>query len=130
MQPALTARAAPGLKEVVDGGVTELVPSSIIGSLSAAEKKVCALSTVLLLFCGFPVWHTEALHTLLPCCLLTEVYLRGHCHRFPSWCHTACPHTRAFSGFAVVCAVSREQQEDPDAEQCTAGLSSIPSAGL
>ncbi len=43
MQPALTARAAPKLKEVVDGGVTELVPSSIIGSLSAADKKVCFL---------------------------------------------------------------------------------------
>ena len=47
MQPALpgkaAGRAAPKLKEVVDGGVTELVPSSIIGSLSAADKKVHSL---------------------------------------------------------------------------------------
>ena len=40
LQPASRAWAAPKLKDVVDGGVTELVPSSIMESFSAAEKKV------------------------------------------------------------------------------------------
>jgi len=44
LQPVLSAeaapKAAPKLQNVVDGGVTELVSSSVIGSLSSAEKKV------------------------------------------------------------------------------------------
>ena len=40
MQAAQDARAASKLKDVVDGGVTVLVPSSTTESFSPAEKKV------------------------------------------------------------------------------------------
>ena len=39
-QAAQDARAASKLKDVVDGGVTVLVPSSTTDSFSPAEKKV------------------------------------------------------------------------------------------
>ena len=43
-QAAQDAIAAARLKDVVDGGVTMLVPSSTTGSLSPAEKKVACAS--------------------------------------------------------------------------------------
>ena len=49
-QAAQDARAASKLKDVVDGGITVLVPSSTTDSFSPAEKKVnSAFLTTLLL---------------------------------------------------------------------------------